>query len=277
MNRSVKDALVAEEKFFRSRPVQSYCPLTDFPPGFHLQIVYLFIMLLQVYNGLADRCGITQLAKKLNQVEYLWHSCMSVSWNRVYSFRWFISEIWFYLVFFNMFLHCAYGLCGLLCLQRYKPFPLSSSLSYVSFSMWGLASFLVLLSLLEICTFVNFRPMLLINSTITFHLLRLINFYTDFSTTYQDSASWVEVAYELCAGFCCKGACKHWRNPRIKGMFYFYFLDCPYFTGDLYWMDWDFISCCEVSSVLCILGGELIKDCAAILKAEQWVDKVLVF
>lgn len=41
MNRSVKDALVAEEKFFRSRPV---------------------------YNGLADRCGITQLAKKLNQI-----------------------------------------------------------------------------------------------------------------------------------------------------------------------------------------------------------------
>ncbi|KAL6347760.1 hypothetical protein AAG906_026289 [Vitis piasezkii] len=40
-NRSVKDALVAEEKFFRSRPV---------------------------YNGLADRCGITQLAKKLNQI-----------------------------------------------------------------------------------------------------------------------------------------------------------------------------------------------------------------
>lgn len=174
MNRSVKDALVAEEKFFRSRPVQSYCPLTDFLPGFHLQIVYLFIMLLQVYNGLADRCGITQLAKKLNQVEYLWHSCMSVSWNRVYSFRWFISEIWFYLVFFNMFLHCAYGLCGLLCLQIYKPFPLSSSLSYVSFSMWGLASFLVLLSLLEICTFVNFRPMLLIISTFTFHLLWLI-------------------------------------------------------------------------------------------------------
>lgn len=41
LNRSVKDALVAEEKFFRSRPV---------------------------YNGLADRCGIPQLAKKLNQI-----------------------------------------------------------------------------------------------------------------------------------------------------------------------------------------------------------------
>ncbi|BBN67223.1 dynamin-related protein 3A, partial [Prunus dulcis] len=41
MNRSIKDALVAEEKFFRSRPV---------------------------YNGLADRCGIPQLAKKLNQI-----------------------------------------------------------------------------------------------------------------------------------------------------------------------------------------------------------------
>ncbi|KAE8691497.1 Dynamin-related protein 3B [Hibiscus syriacus] len=40
MNRSIKDALVAEEKFFRSRPV---------------------------YNGLADRCGVTQVAKKLNQ------------------------------------------------------------------------------------------------------------------------------------------------------------------------------------------------------------------
>ncbi|KAK5811726.1 hypothetical protein PVK06_027087 [Gossypium arboreum] len=44
LNRSINDALVAEEKFFRSRPV---------------------------YNGLADRCGVPQLAKKLNQVKYL--------------------------------------------------------------------------------------------------------------------------------------------------------------------------------------------------------------
>ncbi|XVE66630.1 hypothetical protein DITRI_Ditri08aG0093300 [Diplodiscus trichospermus] len=41
LNRSIKDALVAEEKFFRSRPV---------------------------YNGIADRCGVPQLAKKLNQI-----------------------------------------------------------------------------------------------------------------------------------------------------------------------------------------------------------------
>ncbi|KAI3497424.1 hypothetical protein L1887_40022 [Cichorium endivia] len=41
MNRTIKDALVAEEKFFRSRPV---------------------------YNELADRCGVPQLAKKLNQI-----------------------------------------------------------------------------------------------------------------------------------------------------------------------------------------------------------------
>ncbi|KDP30000.1 hypothetical protein JCGZ_18767 [Jatropha curcas] len=41
LNRSIKDALAAEEKFFRSRPV---------------------------YNSLADRCGIPQLAKKLNQI-----------------------------------------------------------------------------------------------------------------------------------------------------------------------------------------------------------------
>ncbi|XP_028789774.1 dynamin-related protein 3B [Neltuma alba] len=41
MNRSIKDALVAEEEFFRSRPV---------------------------YNGIADRCGIPQLAKKLNKI-----------------------------------------------------------------------------------------------------------------------------------------------------------------------------------------------------------------
>ncbi|XP_015892522.1 dynamin-related protein 3A isoform X2 [Ziziphus jujuba] len=41
LNRSIKDALVAEEKFFRSRPV---------------------------YNGLAERCGVPQLAKKLNQI-----------------------------------------------------------------------------------------------------------------------------------------------------------------------------------------------------------------
>ncbi|XP_057977621.1 dynamin-related protein 3A [Malania oleifera] len=41
LNRSIKDALVAEEKFFRSRPV---------------------------YNGLTDRCGVPQLAKRLNQI-----------------------------------------------------------------------------------------------------------------------------------------------------------------------------------------------------------------
>lgn len=41
MNRSIKDALVAEEIFFRSRPV---------------------------YSDLADRCGVPQLAKKLNQL-----------------------------------------------------------------------------------------------------------------------------------------------------------------------------------------------------------------
>nr|XP_043623837.1 dynamin-related protein 3A-like isoform X2 [Erigeron canadensis] len=40
-NRTIKDALIAEEKFFRSRPV---------------------------YNELADRCGVPQLAKKLNQI-----------------------------------------------------------------------------------------------------------------------------------------------------------------------------------------------------------------
>ncbi|XP_041991528.1 dynamin-related protein 3A-like [Salvia splendens] len=40
LNRSIKDALVAEEKFFRSR----------------------------VYSDLADRCGVPQLAKKLNQI-----------------------------------------------------------------------------------------------------------------------------------------------------------------------------------------------------------------
>uniref|UniRef100_A0A7N1A1U2 Dynamin-type G domain-containing protein n=1 Tax=Kalanchoe fedtschenkoi TaxID=63787 RepID=A0A7N1A1U2_KALFE len=41
LNRSVKEALVAEEKFFQSRPA---------------------------YNGLTDRCGVAQLAKKLNQI-----------------------------------------------------------------------------------------------------------------------------------------------------------------------------------------------------------------
>ncbi|XP_022136675.1 dynamin-related protein 3A-like [Momordica charantia] len=40
-NRSIKDALIAEEKFFHSHPV---------------------------YDGLADRCGVPQLAKKLNQI-----------------------------------------------------------------------------------------------------------------------------------------------------------------------------------------------------------------
>ncbi|CAN0846584.1 Dynamin-related protein 3A [Linum grandiflorum] len=41
LNRTIKDALAAEEKFFRSHPV---------------------------YNSLADRCGIPQLAKKLNHI-----------------------------------------------------------------------------------------------------------------------------------------------------------------------------------------------------------------
>ncbi|KAA8545668.1 hypothetical protein F0562_020881 [Nyssa sinensis] len=41
LNRTIKDALVAEEKFFRSRPV---------------------------YSDLTDRCGVPQLAKKLNQI-----------------------------------------------------------------------------------------------------------------------------------------------------------------------------------------------------------------
>ncbi|KAI7990342.1 Dynamin-related protein 3B [Camellia lanceoleosa] len=41
LNRSIKDALVAEEKFFRSRPV---------------------------YSDRVDRCGVPQLAKKLNQI-----------------------------------------------------------------------------------------------------------------------------------------------------------------------------------------------------------------
>ncbi|XP_073526511.1 uncharacterized protein [Phyllobates terribilis] len=41
LQRSIKDALVAEEKFFRSHPV---------------------------YVGLIDRCGVPQLAKKLNQI-----------------------------------------------------------------------------------------------------------------------------------------------------------------------------------------------------------------
>ncbi|KAF5190541.1 Dynamin-related protein 3a [Thalictrum thalictroides] len=40
-NRSIKDALANEEKFFRNQPV---------------------------YSGLADRCGVPQLAKKLNQI-----------------------------------------------------------------------------------------------------------------------------------------------------------------------------------------------------------------
>ncbi|KAK4271329.1 hypothetical protein QN277_020039 [Acacia crassicarpa] len=41
MNRSIKDALIAEEAFFRSRPI---------------------------YSGLAESCGVPQLAKKLNQI-----------------------------------------------------------------------------------------------------------------------------------------------------------------------------------------------------------------
>lgn len=41
LNRSIKDALVAEEKFFHTRPV---------------------------YSDIADRCGVPQLAKKLNQI-----------------------------------------------------------------------------------------------------------------------------------------------------------------------------------------------------------------
>ncbi|KAI9384907.1 hypothetical protein POPTR_012G125300v4 [Populus trichocarpa] len=59
LNRSINDALAAEELFFRSRPV---------------------------YNGLADRCGVPQLAKKLNQVEFLQHYLLS-EYLKVHHFK----------------------------------------------------------------------------------------------------------------------------------------------------------------------------------------------
>lgn len=71
--------------------------------GFHLRIVYLFSMLLQVYNGLADRCGITQLAKKLNQVDLLWHYFIHISFIR------------FCLVFFSI----CFSIVDLVCMVSY--------------------------------------------------------------------------------------------------------------------------------------------------------------
>lgn len=68
LNRSIKEALVAEEKFFRSRPV---LPLSlSLTIDFWLNSYSLddLIYSVQVYSDLADRCGVPQLAKKLNQV-----------------------------------------------------------------------------------------------------------------------------------------------------------------------------------------------------------------
>lgn len=69
MNQSIKDALVAEEKFFRSHPVRKYHCLVVFHTC-HFYILILFV-LFKVYSGLADSCGVPQLAKKLNKVESL--------------------------------------------------------------------------------------------------------------------------------------------------------------------------------------------------------------
>lgn len=70
-NRTIKDALVAEENFFRSRPVCShYLLILVYWHTFHYRPVYLHLLLfMQVYNDIADRCGVPQLAKKLNQVK----------------------------------------------------------------------------------------------------------------------------------------------------------------------------------------------------------------
>jgi len=73
MNRSIKDALVAEEKFFRSRPVRLHHSLDLFSDSVSLTLLLISSVLVcfrnkQVYSGLTDRLGVPQLAKKLNQV-----------------------------------------------------------------------------------------------------------------------------------------------------------------------------------------------------------------
>lgn len=49
MNRSIKDALVAEEKFFRSRPVRKFLCIVVFKP-FGLYILYTDVYLFVIHR-----------------------------------------------------------------------------------------------------------------------------------------------------------------------------------------------------------------------------------
>lgn len=94
-NRSISEALVYEENFFRSRPVSNFflpCLLTYYEVILYMGMVLCsntvlwrfwtwfgtcwyqeslighFDVVLQVYHSLSERCGVPQLAKKLNSV-----------------------------------------------------------------------------------------------------------------------------------------------------------------------------------------------------------------
>lgn len=73
-NRSIQDALAYEAQFFRDHPV-FYISFDSF--NFIISHTFLCdpIKYLQVYNALTDRCGIPQLAKKLNQVGLIVSIC----------------------------------------------------------------------------------------------------------------------------------------------------------------------------------------------------------
>ncbi|CAH1418456.1 unnamed protein product [Lactuca virosa] len=66
LNRGIHDALASEEAFFQSHPIGPNPP----PPLciYTATDTYSFVDVSQVYNRVADCCGIPKLAKKLNKV-----------------------------------------------------------------------------------------------------------------------------------------------------------------------------------------------------------------
>lgn len=92
-NKSIRDALTYEETFFRTRPVRFLClELVEYRMfsvtfckidlsilifleclSCCVKISWLCVASSQVYHNLSERCGIPQLAKKLNSVSLsLW-------------------------------------------------------------------------------------------------------------------------------------------------------------------------------------------------------------
>lgn len=71
MNRTIKEALIAEEKFFRNHPVRmNHCFVISNIRYMSLLDTDIFSVQFKIYSGLADSCGVPQLAKKLNKVGF---------------------------------------------------------------------------------------------------------------------------------------------------------------------------------------------------------------